>query len=365
MPFTALTQAQVKEAVEAMRVHGSQVKAAAALKMSRSALKARLDAKGRFPDLAANDTVQARERIRFHEPAGAPEITYPAEVDDDIPVTEIIDLMSRRFAKRAEAQAAKKLQTITLSHSEPIVVGFVGDPHLDDDGCDWPKLREDIELFKRPYVYGVNVGDSTNNWTGRLMRLYANQETSLKTARKLVKWFLVESGIKWLAWTLGNHDAWESGGEIIRLMNTTGVPMDDWSAKFRVRFANDAEVPFWVSHDFKGSSQWNSLHGPMKAALMRGGAGVYACGHKHCAGLHWEPLQDQDAAYWIMRSRGYKVIDDHAEVNGFPSQNDGHTTAVVIDPSAKHGRDMIQGFKDLRAAVIYREGLAARQDGAA
>lgn len=328
----------IKEARDALAKYGSAQAAASALGLPRTTLRNRLKLVPTAEDKA--------------------EIHYPEELDDDIDVGEIIQIQARRFAKRKAAHEAKKHQTITLNHSDPIVVAFVGDPHLDDDGCDWPRLLDHIELFKRPRVYGVNVGDTTNNWCGRLARLFANQETSQKTARKLAKWFLAESGVKWLAWVLGNHDAWGDGSDILRLMNTTGVTMDDWAARFRVRFANGCEVPMWVAHDFPGHSQWNNLHGPMKAALMRGGAGVYACGHKHSAAMHWEPLQDHDAAFWAMRSRGYKVIDHYAEQLGYGSQNDGHTTAVVINPMAS-GADLIHGFKDLRSAVIFRDALAA------
>lgn len=286
------------------------------------------------------------------------EITYPTLPEDDIPTLEIINMMKTRHLKRKGAEESRRQQVIRLNHSEPVVIALVGDPHLDDDGCDWTRLEADIELMNRPYVYAVNVGDTTNNWTGKLMRLFAHQETSQKTARKLAKWFLTESGIKWLVWVLGNHDEWESGGTILRLMNTTGIVMEDWSARFRLGFKNGIEVPFWVAHDFPGHSQWNKMHGLMKAAMMRGGAGVYAAGHRHDPAIHWEPIPDQEASFWALRSRGYKIIDHYATVRGYPSHDDGHTTAVVIDPREKNGYNLITGFKDLRNAVIFRDALA-------
>lgn len=337
-------RSELKKTAKIVEQAGSISAAARETGMSRSAIRNRLNALG----------------LKNSKPVEVPEITYPPELDDDIGIDEIIALMSKRFSKRQAAATARKSQVITLNHSEPIVVGFVGDPHLDDDGCDWPLLLEHIELFKQPRVYGVNVGDTTNNWVGNLMRLFAGQETSQKTARKLAKWFLSESGIKWLVWVMGNHDEWNSGADILRLMNTTGIVMEDWSARFRVGFANGVEVPFWVAHDFPGHSMWNKMHGLMKAAMMRGGAGVYAAGHRHISAVHWEPIEDQDAAFWAFRSKGYKVIDSHATRLGYGTTNDGHTTAVVIDPRATNGKDLLQGFKDLRAAVIYRDALAAK-----
>lgn len=285
------------------------------------------------------------------------EIKFPDVMEDDIPVAEIIKINAKRAEKRLAAAAAKREQMIEIKNAVPCVVAFMGDPHVDDDGCDWPLLMQHIEMLNRPHVYAVNVGDTTNNWTGRLMRLYAEQETSRKTARKLARWLLTESGVKWLVWVMGNHDAWESGSDILRLMNTTGIVMDDWSAKFGVRWQNGVEVPFWVSHDFPGTSQWNRMHGLMKTAMMRGGAAVYAAGHRHVSGLHWEPLEDR-GAYWALRSKGYKALDSHAVRLGYGNTDDGQTTAVVIDPREKDPREMIQGFKSLKAAIAYRDAIA-------
>ena len=66
------------------------------------------------------------------------------------------------------------------------------------------------------YAHGVNIGDVTNNWTGRLMKKYADQTTTVRRARRLAEWLMHDSGVKWLMWLVGNHDAWENGDEILR-----------------------------------------------------------------------------------------------------------------------------------------------------
>lgn len=344
MPGTKITEAEVKRRYEVIErhkasgVHNWLSMAAAELGIGFETLR----------------SFVARRANRQDEP----KITFPEPLDDDLPVTDLIRMAAKRAEKRLAAAAAKQDQVIALGTEAPTVIAFMGDPHVDDDGCDWPLLLDHIELLKRPGVYAVNVGDTTNNWTGRLMRLYAEQETSRKTARKMAKWLLTESGVRWLVWVMGNHDAWESGSDLLRLMNTTGIVMDDWSAKFRVRWANGVEVPFWVAHDFPGHSQWNRMHGLMKTAMMRGGAAVYAAGHRHVAGLHWEPLEDQGASFWALRSKGYKALDSHAVRLGYGSTDDGQTTAVVIDPRTKDSRELVQGFKSLRAAIDYRDAIA-------
>lgn len=310
-----------------------------------------------IPKSTLYDRLRAADERFGSEAPRETDVVYPQHEPDDIPVERLIEIAAERSRKKLKAEAAKRDQTIHIKHSEPTVVAFIGDPHLDDDGCDWDRLLADIALLRQPNVYAVNVGDTTNNWVGRLMRLYANQEASRKTARRYARWLLEGAGVRWLAWVMGNHDDWESGADILRLMNGQGIIMDDWSSRFTVQWSNGARVPFWVAHDFPGSSQWNRMHALMKAAMMRGGASVLAAGHRHTPGLHWEPLEDKDASYWALRSKGYKAIDSHAVRLGHGRVEEGHTTAVVVDPRVSDLRDAITGFKSLRAAVKFREAL--------
>lgn len=332
------------------------------LKVEISHILTRYHANGENAAITAKELGIAESTLKYHlkrnlaKPEKKVLVELPEHPDDDIPMADLIELMAARAGKRIAHDASVRKQVIRINSDAPIVLAFVGDPHVDDDGCDWPRLLADIELMKQPNVYAVNIGDTTNNWTGRLMRLYAAQETSRKTARKLAKWFLTESGVNWLVWIMGNHDEWESGADILRLMNTNKIVMDDWSARFTLAFSGEVEVPVWCAHDFPGSSQWNRMHSLMKAAVLRGGAAIYAAGHRHIAGLHWEPLEDQSASYWAFRSKGYKAIDAHAVRLGHGQVLEGQTTAAVIDPRA-NALERVQGFKSLRAAVAYRNAI--------
>ena len=70
---------------------------------------------------------------------------------------------------------------IKIKSNKPIGVAFVGDPHVDNNGCNWPLLRRDIAIMRdTPGMFAVNIGDVTDNWAGRLVRLYADQEMSKK-----------------------------------------------------------------------------------------------------------------------------------------------------------------------------------------
>src|SRR6185295_12348433 len=134
-------------------------------------------------------------------------IEIPDFPDEDISVEDIIKLQSQRFTKRMASHNAHTWFPIKVKSNKPIGICWFGDPHLDDNGCNWPVLERHVELCKTTEgLFGANVGDTTNNWAGRLVRLYANQDTSAKTARRLAEWFMLNSGVRWLIWLLGNHD---------------------------------------------------------------------------------------------------------------------------------------------------------------
>jgi hypothetical protein len=288
-------------------------------------------------------------------------VEMPEFPDDDIPIEEIIAHQEKQFRKKFDHHRAKKWFPIKVRMDGPIGLSFFGDPHIDDDGCNWPLLRRDCEIHRKtPALFGVNIGDTTNNWVGRLMRLFANQNMGQSRARKLAKWLLPESGVTWLAWLIGNHDAWNEGDAILRAMGGHLVPMEDWQAQFKLVFPNGRECRIWAAHDFPGHSQWNSLHGPQKAAHTKDWAHVYACGHKHNWAAHQEESASKEFVYWLLRARGYKFFDSHSEHLGHASQQEGAAITAVINPDASNMAGLVQAFADMEAAADYLTFLRKR-----
>lgn len=297
----------------------------------------------------------------FYESAqNKPIIEYSDLPKEDIEIDELLDHLTKRNKKRLENAASKNWQTIKINTSDPIVIAFVGDPHLDDNGCNLELLRRHAELMSQENVYAVNIGDVTNNWVGSLNRLYAEQDTSLKTAQKLIKWFMNDSGINWLFWITGNHDLWQNGAESIKLMNNKSILIEDWQARVKLKFLTGMEIPVWASHDFKGKSQFNKVHGAIKAARERRGAAILACGHTHDWAAYSEEHPDTGEIVHTLRARGYKFNDHYAIENGFPESKNGATVAVVIDPKAKNVNEAITPFVDLEKAIIFKNALTRR-----
>jgi hypothetical protein len=61
----------------------------------------------------------------------------------------------------------------------------------------------------------------------------------------------------------------------------------------------------------------------------------------------------REFVYWLVRSRGYKYIDEFAERLGHASQQHGATICAVIDPTAESEVRFVQCFADLAEAADY------------
>lgn len=295
----------------------------------------------------------------------SPRFDPPPIPADDIPVEQLIDQLAERFERRAENAAAKRWMRFALHDAGPYVLAFVGDPHLDDNGCNWPLLKRDVELMRRPHVHGIMLGDVTNNWSGKLQRLYAHQDVSRDRAWKLAEWFW--QAVPWLLLVKGNHDIWSQShgqGDPLDWMARGSAALEDWQARIEIA-AGEHTLRVWASHDFKGSSLYNPLHGPMRAQRFSAGeADILAAGHQH----HWELFSGEDAdkttrPHWLVRARGYKYLDPHADRHQFAPQQHGATIAAVIDPS-RDGPAAVQCYADLAEAVEILEFKRQRWEAA-
>lgn len=302
-------------------------------------------------------------------------LNFPAIPDARQPIDKLLARRSEDYDRKKAHVEAATWQQIKVSDNKPFGLALMGDPHLDDDGCAWPALRADIDILKSTEgLYAVNIGDTTNNWVGRLARLFGNQETSQTSARQLAEWFLTGSGIRWAAVLLGNHDEWNEGGEIIRRMCAAAkgvtIPVHEWTAKLEFVFPNGATCRANLAHDFKGRSIYSTTHGPLREAIFnQDGAHIYAAGHIHFGGLQQVELAGGHNP-WLIRVSGYKDYDHHALVNGFHDGNRFRSVVAIIDPrAAPEDRVMVFGsikagaavLKALRSAPAPRKGKGKRK----
>lgn len=285
--------------------------------------------------------------------AEAGPLEYPVFPDARIPTDVLLQRLSADFERRNAHEQARKWFTIKVKVPGPIGIAWMGDPHLSDNGCNIPLFLRHVDVIRDTEgMFAANIGDTENNWAGKLAHLYSQQDTSRATERQLTEWLFSEAGLRWIVLLLGNHDVWNGNGDALSRIARGGAPMSDWQAKFKLAFPNGREARIWAAHDFPGHSQWNPLHGPQKAAKFTGSADLYVCGHKH----NWSLFNNEDEhrgdVYWLARARGYKHIDSYADKLGFASQAHGSSIVSIFDPDAS-GPGFLTCFADVEEAAEY------------
>lgn len=315
---------------------GNVSRAAEHLGLARSTIQNRLS-------LAEDRGIRDRNKLGF------PDFV---DGDEQIPVREIIRRKTEDFERTQRANAAKKWFRVTVDENRPYGIMMFGDPHLDDNGCHFPLLNRHIEVAKQEGIYGLNIGDNTNNWVGRLARLYGDQDLSETNAWRLAEWFMLDAGITWLCLVLGNHDRWSQGSELYKRIGANIVPVIDWRAQFKLRHPTRTEVRIDAAHGRKGSSIWNNHHSTLRAAKLGDPADLYVTGHTHNYACEHLEIADQSRCAWLVQLRGYKFMDSYAHHNGFAEYQHGSSVLAIIDPR-KEATSRIHCFEDVQEGAEF------------
>ena len=258
---------------------------------------------------------------------------------------------------------AGRLRDVRVHIDGPIGIAFFGDPHVDDPGCAWGDLERDVAICRDTVgLLAVDVGDDSNNWVGRLMKLYADQEVTSKQALTLIEWLM--TSLPWLLRVKGNHDEWngEKGDVadyIHRLAGSYGL-LESAGARMRLLLPSGAEVKVHVRHDFPGGSQFNPAHALVRETLFGHRDHLMACGHRHSSG--YSPIWHNDPVRLChgFRVGTYKDFDKYAKDKGFQESNWARAMAAVIDPAfADNPVRFIKPFFCLEEAAEYLPGGAA------
>lgn len=343
-----------------MGTHLNQVAGKAERDLAQSLLNdsqyQKRDGTPNFAKIAEQVGVSDKTVARWYRDKIEPEVELPDFVsgDPEEPIQDIIDRQKKRFRHGDEAAQARKWYEVKIKEFKPYGLLMFGDPHVDDNGCNWPMLERHIEVAKKPGVYGLNKGDTTNNWVGRLMAKYADQDTSNHTAKRLAEWFMFDSGVTWVCWLLGNHDMWNGGGDFYKRMGKHKVPVLDWQAQFKLVSSNGSECRIDAAHGRKGSSIWNNLHATLRAAKLGELADIYVTGHTHHYGLEHLEIPERSHSCWLAQLRGYKFQDDYALTHGFAESQLGCSILAVIDPS-KEARHRVHCFEDVEEGAEFLE----------
>lgn len=279
-----------------------------------------------------------------------------------LPADEIWEIREREFAQRARHEEAAKLLKIEIPYDGPVGILHFGDPHVDDDGTNLPLLRHHASLTKAVAgFYGANVGDTTNNWVGRLARLFGEQGTSELEAAVLAERFI--EMVNWLYVLGGNHDTWHGGLRDIMtwICRQKGALYRATEARMALTFPNGTVCRVNARHDFDGHSMWNVAHGPAKAAIMGVRDHINVCGHRHVSGHNVNKDPDRGIAMHAIRVASYKTYDHYKKEKGFRDQDLGPACVTIINPWLPDTHpDFVTLVWDPDYAVQLLEGLRHR-----
>jgi hypothetical protein len=341
----ALKPEDLKSALDSVEQYGSINRAAAETGVARSTLQDRIKAAKRLGfDSRVTPDFEVQELPSEHEP--------------------VEDLIARRIAAFQRKDAAKKARD--LIHVKVNVDGaygilHFGDPHLDDDGCDWKAVEHCIKLLDdTEALFGANCGDSSNNWVGRLARLYGSQSVSASEAWRMVEWFMRR--VPWLYIIGGNHDAWSGAQDPIRWMASNAGSLYEWhGVRLALTSPNGREMRVNARHDFQGTSQWNGAHAALKAAKMGWARDhLYTCAHRHSAAASTIFFNDGEHVAHALRIGTFKRYDDYAESKGFPREN-MPAVVTVVNPSARTEAGLVTPFWDVDEGANYLRFLRSRR----
>lgn len=282
--------------------------------------------------------------------------------DDDIPIEQLVEMRKRQFRHKKEHEEASKLISVNVRLRGPIGILHFGDPHVDDDGTDIAALERHTDICRlNEGMFAANVGDTTNNWAGRLARLYGEQSTSASQAWKLAEWFIRRCD--WLYMIAGNHDAWSGSGDPIKwIARQQGSLYKSSEARLELNFPCGRKVRINARHDFAGSSIWNPAHGPMKAAMLGSRDHIYVAGHKHESAYSVLKDPQNGIAMHAIKVASYKVYDRFAKEKGFRDNALSPCAVTVINPSLPEQHpDMVKVFWEPECAAEYLKWLRSRR----
>lgn len=334
------TSAQIK-ALESLRDHGTWHGAGKSIGITGNAIKCSVE------------KVFERYKVKGDFSFGNTDLHIEQAPNSELDVEEILSYKRKIYDKKKQAHDFNQLIQVQVKDSKPIAVCVIGDPHIDDDGTDIIALERDLDIIRNTKgMYAGHLGDLTNNWVGRLARLYANQSTTANQAIVLMEWMLNSAPNLFVI--NGNHDMWNQGADLIKfVMRSQSAINASHGARIALNFADGEQIRINARHDFKGHSQYNPTHGARKEQLWRGDKDhVYVQGHRHHDGASMIPQSNGDISWSFMVS-GYKVIDDYADAHGFTPSQANPSVTLVLNPKAKVKADIVKPFWDAQEGADY------------
>jgi hypothetical protein len=287
-------------------------------------------------------------------PPSVPGLSYERSID------KVLDEKITRVKKAFDNYKLHRVKRWELKQSLPLAIVHLGDPHLDNPHCRIDLLREHLTLIQQARSTGLNVvagniGDSLDNWVGKLQELYSESYTTYLEGIQLLEWLL--KSVPWLYVICGNHDKWNRGDLLIKMLGNSSdihlITTPGAETKVEIIFGNGKTFRLLARHDFKRRSMYHVTHGGLAAGREDPWCDLSVAGHLHS----WGETNYEDRLGKVrstIRVRGYKIMDSYALENGYHDDEHGHAIVTVVDPLAPDSqrfvnyRDVGYGLQQLR-----------------
>lgn len=268
----------------------------------------------------------------------------------------LVEQRKARFARRDTGADTHGKLKLHIPVRGPVGILIIGDPHVDDDGTDLALLEEHMDLINGcDGAYAACVGDVTNNWVGKLARLYGEQSTTAQEAWELAEWFFEGFKDKMLWIVAGNHDCWSGAGDPLKWISRHNHTVyEPWDIVVTLNTPDTGSAPFTINmrHSFKGNSQWNTAHAIAKAAQLGTRYDLLTAGHTHVSG--YQIIKDEMSGQLIhcLQVASYKTHDRYAREMGLKDKSISASAFVVFDPEAD-AAGRVTVFHDIARGVGY------------
>lgn len=361
MKFGPRTPELLEEARRLVEEHGGIRAAARASGIPQTTLRGRWEhATGRGPGIPQKKRATYQNRDDGRPTSERPvesqpfansgrDFEVPEIPSPHAPIEETIRRLCEDYERTRAHHDATRLIRVKVNVEGPIGLLVFGDPHLGSPHTDWPAIRRNVELTQKvDGLYGTNIGDTGDNWSGKLARLWADNEISHATEYRLSEWFM--KSVRWLLWVYGNHDVWTMPGNPLSWMaRHAGVELTaDWSQRLELVFPNQRGVRIGIHHGANGHSLWNPGHGVLKETRIGTRDHLVCGGHIHQSFV-LGPTVDPHTLEWSygLQIGSFKNIPGHfGKRIGGSHQNAFPAAVVIIDPEATRHSGLISIYPD-------------------
>jgi|TARA_X000000368_G_C23000242_1_gene698618 hypothetical protein len=268
---------------------------------------------------------------------------------------ELINARTEVFKRKEAREKSEKFVNIKIDDKKPIGLYIQGDPHVDDDGCDWLSLRKHIDIVNETDgMYACSVGDLSNNWArrGKLAGLWADQTTNGEQQWQLVEWLV--NATPYIFIVAGNHDMWAMEGDPINWMcKPLKTVYSNHSARLKIKLPKH-EIKVNCSHNFRGHSMYNTAHGIVKHALFNARDHLLIAGHTHVSG--YSPIKDanSDKTMHCVQVGSYKKYDNFAKQLNLPCKMMSACAVAVFNTNLTEDHpDFIKIFWEVEEGAEY------------